>query len=139
VGQNFVKTILRLACQRKDITVVEDQMGSPTAAADLAVAIAQIFERLPSVADPWGTYHLCGGGAVTWYGFAHAILSQRKAATGSGPILRPISSEVFATPARRPVKSRLDCRRVAKTFGVACPHWHTSLARLLPEIEASLT
>jgi len=138
-GQNFVKTMLRLARQREDIAVVDDQTGSPTAAPDLAAAIVHIFERLFGLVDPWGTYHLCGAGTVTWHGFAHAILSLRKAGTGARPVLRPISSREFAAPARRPSNSRLDCRRVAEVFGVACPPWHTSLARLLPEIEANLT
>jgi dTDP-4-dehydrorhamnose reductase len=138
-GQNFVKTMLRLAQQRKDIAVVDDQTGSPTAAPDLAAAIVQISKRLFGIAEPWGTYHLCGAGAVTWHGFAQAVMSLRKAPPADRPTLRPIDTHEFAAAARRPTNSRLDCRRAAATFGVACPAWYTSLARLLPEIEAQLS
>jgi dTDP-4-dehydrorhamnose reductase len=131
--------MLRLARQRKDIAVVSDQTGSPTAAADLAVAITQIAGRLTEPADAWGTYHLCGAGAASWYDFARRIFALRTADAGHAPMVRPISSQEFAAVARRPPNSRLDCRRIAEVFGVACPSWDTSLARLLPEIEANLT
>jgi dTDP-4-dehydrorhamnose reductase len=137
-GHNFVKTMLRLAQKREDIAVVNDQIGSPTAATDLAVAITRLVGRATEMANGWGTYHLCGAGATTWYDFAQRIVSLRTADAGGAPAVRPISSQAFAALARRPANSRLDCRHIAETFGVACPSWETSLARLLPEIEASL-
>ncbi len=137
-GTNFVKTMLRLGRERRDLRVVNDQTGSPTAAADLADAITQIAGKLASGADAWGTYHLCGAGAVTWHDFARRIFALRDADRGQPPIVRPTSSREFAAPARRPANSRLDCRRIGSVFGIACPPWEASLARLLPEIEASL-
>lgn len=136
-GRNFVKTMLRLGSQRREIRVVNDQIGSPTAAADLASCIARISGMLAMTADRWGTYHLCAEGATTWYGFAQRIFALRRSAE-DGPIVRPISSAEFAAPARRPANSRLDCRRIADAFGVACPPWEAGLTRVLPEIEASL-
>ncbi len=135
--RNFVKTMLRLGSRRREIRVVDDQIGSPTAAADLASCIARISGMLAMTADRWGTYHLCAEGATTWYGFAQRIFALRRSAE-DGPIVRPISSAEFAAPARRPANSRLDCRRIADAFGVACPPWEAGLTRVLPEIEASL-
>jgi dTDP-4-dehydrorhamnose reductase len=137
-GRNFVKTMLRLGRQRREIRVVDDQIGSPTSAADLASSIAQICARLAMTADRWGTYHLSAEGATSWYGFAQRIFALRTNPE-DGPILRPVSSAEFAAPARRPADSRLDCRRIGGAFGVACPPWQVGLARALPEIEASLT
>lgn len=136
-GSNFVKTMLRLGRERPELRVVNDQSGCPTAAADLATAIVRILEQMITTGNPWGTYHLCGAGTTTWYGFARrifALLSNDRAV----PSIRPIASGEFAAPARRPANSRLDCRRTERVFGVACPPWEESLSRLLPEIEASL-
>jgi dTDP-4-dehydrorhamnose reductase len=136
-GHNFVKTMLRLARQRKEIAVVDDQTGSPTAAADIAHALTLLAGKMMQ-ADRFGTYHLCGGGATTWYGFARRIFSLCRPSADAAPTLRPISSLEFAASARRPINSRLDCGRIAAAFGIACPPWEASLARDLPEIEAGV-
>lgn len=137
-GTNFVKTMLRLGRERRDLRVVNDQTGNPTAATDLAAAITQIAGKLASGTNAWGTYHLCGAGAVTWYDFARHIFALRHADRDQPPIVRPTTSREFAAPARRPANSRLDCRRIGSVFGVGCPPWEVSLARLLPEIEQGL-
>jgi dTDP-4-dehydrorhamnose reductase len=137
-GHNFVKTMLRLGRERREIRVVDDQTGSPTAAADLAAGIAEIARKLSRLADPWGTYHLCGGGATTWCEFARRIFELRSHPS-EAPVVRPTSSTDFAAAARRPANSRLDCQRIKAVFGIACPPWQASLARVLPGIEASLT
>ncbi|MGE0118367.1 MAG: dTDP-4-dehydrorhamnose reductase [Dongiaceae bacterium] len=137
-GHNFVKTMLRLGRERREIRVVDDQTGSPTAAADLAVGIAKIAGKLPTLAEPWGTYHLCGAGATTWYEFARRIFELRSH-SDTAPVVRPTSSADFAAAAGRPANSRLDCRRIEAVFGVTCPPWQASLARVLPDIEASPT
>jgi dTDP-4-dehydrorhamnose reductase len=137
-GHNFVKTMLRLGSERPELRVVDDQLGSPTAAADLAASIVQISQRVATASPAWGTYHLCGAGATTWYEFARRIFELCTPGRHAAPKLRPISSDEFDAPARRPSNSRLDCGRIQRMFGVACPPWETSLARQLPEIEASL-
>jgi dTDP-4-dehydrorhamnose reductase len=137
-GSNFVKTMLRLGRERAELRVVHDQTGSPTAAADLANAIVQIWQRLVTIGPAWGTYHLCGSGATTWCEFARRILDLRTPGTRGAPALQPMTSKEFGAPARRPANSQLDCRRIQAAFGVVCPPWQESLARLLPEIEVSL-
>jgi dTDP-4-dehydrorhamnose reductase len=137
-GSNFVKTMLRLGAERPELRVVDDQLGSPTAAADLAACIVQISQRIATAGPRWGTYHLCGTGATTWYEFARCIFDLRTSGRHVAPRLRAVSSAEFDAPARRPPNSRLDCGRMQRVFGVACPPWETSLARRLPEIEASL-
>lgn len=136
-GGNFVKTMLQLGRERREIRVVDDQTGSPTAAADLAAGIAEIAGKLPALTDPWGTYHLCGGGTTTWCGFARRIFELRSH-PDEAPVVRPTSSADFAAPARRPANSRLDCRRIKAVFGLDRRPWQASLARVLPDIEASL-
>jgi dTDP-4-dehydrorhamnose reductase len=136
-GNNFVKTMLRLGREQREVRVVDDQIGCPTAAADLASAITQLAAKLDIMDDRWGTYHLCGAGAVSWYRFAQRIFALCRQPE-SAPVLRPVRSQAFAAPARRPPNSRLDCRRIAAAFGIACPPWESSLARVLPEIEGSL-
>lgn len=137
-GTNFVKAMLRLGAERPELRVVDDQLGSPTAAADLAACIVQISHRIATASPRWGTYHLCGAGATTWYEFARCIFDLRTSGRNAAPRLRSVSSAEFDAPARRPPNSRLDCGRMQRVFGVACPPWETSLARRLPEIEASL-
>src|SRR5262249_37434443 len=127
-GNNFVKTMLRLARQRKDIAVVGDQTGSPTAAADLAGAITNIVGKAAEVSRAWVPYHLCGAGATTWDEFARRIFILSSTDADTAPVVRPISSQEFAALARRPANSRLDCRRISEIFGVACPSWDASLA-----------
>jgi dTDP-4-dehydrorhamnose reductase len=105
-GQNFVKTILRLAGTQRELRIVDDQVGGPTAADDIARAILAVAAR---VADPdfaqWGTYHFSGAPAVSWYGFARAIVA------GMDVMMTPIAARDYPRPARRPANSVLDCSR----------------------------
>src|SRR5262249_2913624 len=82
-GQNFVKTMLRLAEEREEIGVIDDQWGCPTPAADLARSIMVLCHRLRP--DTWGTYHFCGAGRTTWFGFAREIFDQCARITGAAP------------------------------------------------------
>jgi len=139
-GGNFVKTMLRLARERDTLAVVADQRGCPTYAPDLADAIIAIAERI--VATGWrdayrGVFHVAGTGETTWHGLASTIFAL--SAELGGPIaeVRPITTEEYPTPARRPANSRLDCDKLQRVFGVSLPAWQDSLRlcveRLLAE------
>jgi len=128
-GENFVKTMLRLARQHTELTVVNDQIGGPTAAADIAEAIVRIAS---AVADPqfgaFGTYHFAGAPAVSWYEFAKAILHGRDIS------IRPVASRDFPWPAARPLNSVLDCGRILRVFGIRQPDWRPALKAVLDRL-----
>jgi dTDP-4-dehydrorhamnose reductase len=121
-GANFVKTMLRLAAERDTLRVVNDQRGCPTYADDLAAGLIAIAAR----AAP-GTYHVTGAGATTWCRFARAILARAP----KTPRLEPITTAEYATPARRPANSVLDCGKAKRTFAVELPPWNDGLSRML--------
>jgi dTDP-4-dehydrorhamnose reductase len=133
-GVNFVKTMLRLAAKRDDLGIVGDQIGRPTAASDLALAIVRLAERMlrgAQVQRPSGMLHFAGEGAVSWYGFADAILATARAEGARFSVsLRPISTAEYPTPARRPRNSVLDCTRAA-SFGIAPPSWQPALREVI--------
>ena len=119
-GSNFVKTMIRLMTERPIINVVEDQIGSPTYAADLAAAILHILAGdhfLP------GIYHYSNEGRISWYQFALAIRED----IGSTCTVNPIPTSGFPTPAKRPHYSLLDKSLIRNTFHVAIPNWRPSL------------
>jgi dTDP-4-dehydrorhamnose reductase len=124
---NFVTTILRLAGERDEIAVVDDQRGGPTPADSLAEAVLRLAGAAirPGFAG-WGTYHYAGAPSTTWYGFAETILAGRKR-----PALRPVSTAQFAAKAKRPANSVLDCRRIEAAFGIRQPDWRAGLRRVL--------
>lgn len=128
-GRNFVKTMLRLMDEREEISVVNDQVGSPTYAADLATAIRDILK-----AERWvpGVYHYSNEGQLSWYDFALAI----KELAGKSCVVRPISSEEFPTLAKRPKYSLLDKAKIKQTFGLEVPYWKDSLQSMLAKINS---
>jgi dTDP-4-dehydrorhamnose reductase len=130
-GKNFVKTISRLASERQSINVVNDQIGSPTFARDLAVAIIKIIGAITSgQADSPGVYHYTNEGCISWYDLARFIVDHYKFRCE----VLPIPTEEYKTLATRPVFSVLDKRKIKKTFGIEIPHWHTSLVDCLNEL-----
>jgi dTDP-4-dehydrorhamnose reductase len=122
-GSNFLKTMLRLACQKESWGVVADQCGNPTATVDLAEAILAIATRATEGVAPWGTYHFAGSGDATWYGFACEIIAAQALFTNRRPTVAPISTADYPTRARRPANSRLDSTRFAAAFGVTSRPW----------------
>ncbi len=126
-GKNFVKTMLRLMKEKESINVVNDQVGSPTYAADLATAILQII-----TSGEWvpGIYHYSNSGVISWYDFAVAIRDY----TGSHCQVHPIPSSQYPTPAKRPAYSVLDTSRIRAQYGIDIPEWRTSLTFCLQEI-----
>jgi dTDP-4-dehydrorhamnose reductase len=138
-GANFVKTMMRLAAERDELRVVDDQIGCPTCAADLADALWRIVGRLkPGHPVSWGTYHYCGSGVASWYGLARRVL-EILVARGriSSFRLLPISTAEYPTPARRPPYSVLDCRRIESVFGIRRPAWEQSVEKTVDRLLAA--
>ncbi len=135
-GGNFVKTMLRLGAERPELSVVDDQHGSPTSAIDLADAILKIAPRLVANPEPslWGTYHLTGASETTWHGFAAEIFNQASVRGASVPRLKAITTAEYPTPARRPAYSVLDNTKFVSTFGFGLPDWRASLASCMSEL-----
>jgi len=136
-GQNFVRTMLRLAATRDAIDVVDDQYGCPTYAPHLADAILKIAETIARNADGelFGIYHAAGQGETTWYEFAGEIFSQAAKHDGTAPIVRPIPAAQYPTAARRPANSRLDCTKLRDLFGIALPGWQAGVEECVKRAE----
>lgn len=136
-GANFVKTMLRLGREREELAVVADQQGCPTSARSIALALwhlATVWRR--DAALEWGVYHFAGQPAVSWHGFAVEIFRQ---ALESGllariPLLRPITSQEYPTPARRPLWSVLDCSKGRALLGLESAPWQDELRLVLAEL-----
>ncbi|MGM9844289.1 MAG: dTDP-4-dehydrorhamnose reductase [Muribaculaceae bacterium] len=128
-GKNFVKTILRLSKEQNEIGVVCDQIGTPTYAHDLALAILAILKCHQWVS---GIYHFTDEGACSWYDFAKTIV---KLAGNTDCKVKPILSDDFPRPAARPYYSVLDRTRIKATYGVTIPHWEDSLEDCLKRLK----
>jgi dTDP-4-dehydrorhamnose reductase len=129
-GSNFVRTMLRLARERAELRIVADQQGSPTAARDIAQAIAAMVCRFADGCSFWGTFHFASSEPTSWFSFAEAIFIFR----GARPKLVPITTEEYKAPARRPLYSVLDCARVGETYGIVQPSWRAALADVISEL-----
>jgi len=132
-GGNFLLTMLRLAKERPELRIVDDQRGSPTSSECIAQATANIVAQVVSpagrgLAGRSGVYHLTNSGETTWFGFAKAFLSRQGAAC---PKLTPITTSEYPLAAKRPVNSVLSCQRVAETFGVRMPGWEQAMELVL--------
>lgn len=138
-GANFLRTMLRLAAERDELGVVDDQHGSPTFASDLADGALRMVERLRSDRPdtPWGVFHLTGAGDTTWCGFARAIMEGSAARGGPSARIRAISTLDYPTPVRRPADSRLDCSRIADVYGIEPRRWQDALSRALDQIHSA--
>ena len=126
-GNNFVKTMMRLGKEKDELGVIFDQIGTPTYARDLAVAIMAIIKKgiVP------GVYHFSNEGVISWYDFAKAI--HRLAGIGTCHV-RPLHTEDYPTPANRPHYSVLDKTKIKQTFGLEVPYWEESLAECIAKM-----
>jgi dTDP-4-dehydrorhamnose reductase len=143
-GSNFVRTILRLAQEREELTIVSDQVGAPTSSLQIAEATLQVLTALPSLPQGGsalrGVYHLTAAGETSWHGFAEEILDQaRKWVPGKLAKVLPVPSSAYPTPAKRPLNSRLSNDRLSEAFGVRLADWHAGLSEVLKVLEASAT
>lgn len=132
-GQNFLRTMLRLARERDELRVVADQIGSPTPARQIAAATALAQVRKP---EACGTWHVVAEGQCSWHAFACAIFDYAVAAQciERAPRVLPIASSAYPTKAVRPAYSRLDTSRLAADFGLQLPDWRIGLQQVIAEL-----
>jgi dTDP-4-dehydrorhamnose reductase len=134
-GHNFIKTMLRVAADRDMLSVVDDQRGSPTSAADLAQALATIAVRLDEdPGAPTGTFHFSNAGAVTWAGFAAEIFRQSAARGGPSAQVKPITTAEYPTPARRPANSLLSHAAIRTAYDIEPRDWQQALGDIIDEL-----
>jgi dTDP-4-dehydrorhamnose reductase len=150
-GNNFVRTMLRLAREREQLTIVADQHGAPTWSWDLARMTADVMGQIDWRAEQGkcslseaalplsGVYHATGAGATTWCGFAaEAIAELQKREPGAKlATVEPIPTSEYPTPAKRPMNSLLDCGKLERTFGWRMPEWGESVRTVVAELTRS--
>jgi dTDP-4-dehydrorhamnose reductase len=132
-GNNFVKTILRLARERETLRIVSDQITCPTPAADIAATLLEICKN-----PQWGLFHYCGEPVISWYEFAKNIIEQ----ASRYEVLRvkeieAITTADYPTPAKRPHYSVLNCEKFKKTFHLQQPDWRIGLTNVITTLYAS--
>ena len=126
-GHNFVKTMINLAAHRNEISVVGDQIGSPTNAEDLANATIQILRNNNYKWTVGEAFHYSNQGSCSWYQFAKEVFKHFK----SNVVINEVSTEEYPTKAERPKYSLLDKSKIKRTFGISIPTWQASLDRML--------
>lgn len=138
-GRNFLKTMIALAHNRDEITVVDDQYGCPTSARSLAAAILDIAPRL--VADPSvsGIYHFAGHPVTTWHAFATDVVSLQNAATGRRTKITAVSSAEYGARTPRPANSALDCTKIKRVFGIDGSPWQSETVDIVNELLSAET
>ena len=127
-GNNFLKTMLRLGPEKEELSIVNDQIGSPTYAGDLAVALVQMVNEVEQ--HPPGIYHFANTGQCSWFDFAKEIFSQAEIDVK----LNGIPTTEYPTPAKRPMWSVLDTDKIQKELNISIPSWQSSLQKCLAEL-----
>mgnify|MGYP000869507595 CR=1 FL=1 len=135
-GNNFVKAMLRLARERHEISVVNDQFGAPTGAELLADCTAHAISIAMNKTDVTGLYHLVATGTTNWFEFAQLIFAEARKAglTLAVQKVNAIKSDSYPTPAKRPLNSRLNTSKITQKFGLTLPHWENGVKRMLAEV-----
>ena len=137
-GNNFAKTMLKLAQEREQLSVINDQIGAPTGADLLADVSAHAIRRALQYPELSGLYHLVASGLTSWHGYASFVIDYARQAgidIKVGPeAIQAVASSAFVTAAKRPLNSRLDINKLQNTFDLYLPHWQTGVIRLLNEI-----
>lgn len=139
-GQNFAKTMLRLAAEKSQLNIVSDQWGAPTSAALLADVTAHLLRcyQRSRTGFPYGLYHLTASGATNWHAYASHVIE--RARTAGAPVkvapaaVLPIATADYPTPARRPLNSRLATSKLQETFGLRLPDWRQGVDHILEQI-----
>jgi dTDP-4-dehydrorhamnose reductase len=135
-GKNFIKTMLRVAAAGNPLTVVDDQSGRPTSAADLAGFILDLAPRLVAAGagDPlFGTVHYANAGEVTWRGFAQAIFAE--ALGDAAPVVGATTTAAYKTPAKRPLRATMDLTKLERVYGVTPRPWQAALKDIVAELK----
>jgi len=130
-GNNFVKTMIKLAETRDELNIVGDQHGCPSYAPHIATGILDIIEHLHNgniSKAPWGIYNMAGSGETTWNGFAQEIFDESEKHGGPRAQVHSITTAEYPTPAKRPANSRLDCSKLTETFNITMPDWRQGTA-----------
>lgn len=135
-GNNFAKTMLRLAKERDSLSVIADQIGAPTGAelvADITALAIQKVQQCPELA---GLYHLTASGEVSWFGYASYVIdfAQANGEQLAVTAVNPIETTAYPTPARRPLNSRLNTQKLRENFSLHLPDWQSGVTRMLREV-----
>lgn len=140
-GLNFAKTMLRLAAERTELKVVNDQIGAPTSAALIADLTAHLVRRLQTTgpeAFPFGLYHMTASGETSWFDYARFVIGRAQEAGMplklTAEDIHAIPTAAYPTASARPMNSRLDTTRFRDTFGLQLPHWQQGLDHILQQI-----
>ena len=140
-GNNFLKTILRLAKERDSLSIVADQHGAPTSAAliaDMTAHILRYYVQVSACNFHYGTYHLCAGGETTWCDYARFVLQEAKKKSQRFVLavdaIHPIPTSAYPLPAPRPTNSRLNCGKLTQYFGLSLPHWQLGVAEVVAQL-----
>lgn len=135
-GNNFAKTMLRLAKERTELSVIDDQFGAPTGAELLADCTAHAIRVALTKPEVTGLYHLVASGTTNWYEFAELVFSEAREAGVNLAInkLNPIPTSAYPTPAARPSNSRMDTTKFQQSFGLVLPQWDKGVKRMLNEL-----
>ena len=139
-GANFAKTMLRLAQEREQLKVIDDQIGAPTGAELIADVTALALRAVLQKPEQAGIYHLAAGGEASWFDYARFVIEQAR--QRGLPIkvapeaIEPIPTRAYPLPAKRPHNSRLDTRKLKQSFDLALPDWRVGVTRVLGEVLA---
>jgi dTDP-4-dehydrorhamnose reductase len=136
-GDNFAKTMLRLATQREILGVIADQIGAPTGASLIADVTAHTLRTSRTQPNFSGLYHLAAAGQTSWHGYASFVIEQSRLLGQSLTVkeINEIPSSEYPTPAQRPLNSRLECDKLRASFGLELPHWKIGGKHMLLEIQ----
>jgi len=133
-GQNFLRTMMRLASEREQLRVVADQLGSPTWSRMIAETTSLAVSRVLRASDRVqydGVYHLAASGHTSWHGFAQAIVDHMPPETRKCSVVQPITTAEYPLPAKRPARSIMSCEKLERFFNLRLPDWRASLDQVL--------
>lgn len=140
-GHNFIRTMLRLASERPELRVVNDQVGAPTAADRIAAVTGSLLAAMidaPAADARWGTYHVAAAGETSWHGCARHLIARARsrgaALLCTGDAVHGIPTAEYPTPAVRPANSRLDTTKLRRTFDVTLPLWSVDVDQIVDQL-----
>ena len=135
-GQNFAKTILKLAQEREELSVIDDQIGAPTGAELIADVSAHAIRAVRVNPALSGVYHLAAAGEASWCSYAQFVIesARKQGLKLKVKTVTPIPTSQYPTPATRPLNSRLDTTKLQSAFGLYLPHWQLGVERMLHEL-----